>query len=73
MTVSQFLLICWTPLGGFLTQMEFVEGLLNLCLLDAPVASMQNFKLLKIIHGQLTTLEHCLTMPKAQDAADVIV
>lgn len=46
---------------GFLTQMEFVEGLLNLCLLDMPVATMQNMKLLKIMHHQLVRIEHALT------------
>ncbi len=46
---------------GFLTQMEFVEGLLNLCLLDMPVATMQNMKLLKIMHHQLVRIEHSLT------------
>ena len=46
---------------GFLTQMEFVEGLLNLCLLDMPVATMQNLKLLKIIHDQLLRIEHLVS------------
>jgi len=45
---------------GFLTQMEFVEGLLNICLLDMPVSTMQNLKLLKIIHDQLVRVEHFL-------------
>ena len=46
---------------GFLTQMEFVEGILNLCLLDMPVATMQNLKLLKIIHDQLVRIEHSVS------------
>jgi hypothetical protein len=46
---------------GFLTQMEFVEGILNLCLLDMPVATMQNLKLLKIIHDQLLRIEHSVS------------
>jgi hypothetical protein len=41
--------------------MEFVEGILNLCLLDMPVATMQNLKLLKIIHDQLLRIEHSVS------------
>ena len=55
---------------GFLTQMEFVEGLLNLCLLDTPVATMQNFKLLKIIHDQLGRIENLVSGNVANDNAN---
>lgn len=55
---------------GFLTQMEFVEGLLNLCLLDTPVATMQNFKLLKIIHDQLGRIEYLVSNVSQNHHAD---
>ena len=40
--------------SGFLTEIEFTEGLLNLCLLDTPIATIQILKLLKTIHNQLS-------------------
>eukprot|EP00435_Cladocopium_sp_Y103_P016518 s1743_g4.t1 len=46
--------------SGFLTEIEFTEGLLNLCLLDTPIATIQILKLLKTIHNQQTSLEHHL-------------
>ena len=40
--------------------MEFVEGLLNLCLLDMPISNLQNLKLLKIIHQQMDRIVELL-------------
>jgi len=37
--------------GGTLTQNEFVEGLLNLVLLDVPIWTIQTLKLLRLIRG----------------------
>lgn len=45
---------------GILTEMEFVEGLLNLCLLDMPISNLQNLKLLKIIHQQMDRIVELL-------------
>ena len=32
-----------------LTQQEFVEGLLNLCLLEMPISAIQTLKLLQMV------------------------
>ncbi|CAJ1401992.1 unnamed protein product [Effrenium voratum] len=39
-----------------LTQVEFVEGLLNLCLLDMPIASLQCLKLLQLLREAVSQL-----------------
>ena len=45
--------------SGFLTQMEFVEGLLNLSLLDMPMWTLQNLRLLKLVNGRVSNIEEC--------------
>lgn len=37
-------------------QVEFVEGLLNLCLLDMPIATIQTLKLLQLIRASINQL-----------------
>eukprot|EP00439_Symbiodinium_sp_Y106_P058139 s720_g8.t1 len=45
--------------SGFLTQMEFVEGLLNLSLLDMPMWTLQNLRLLKLVNSRVSSIEQC--------------
>ncbi|CAE7847806.1 unnamed protein product [Symbiodinium necroappetens] len=45
--------------SGFLTQMEFVEGLLNLSLLDMPMWTLQNLRLLKLVNSRVSNIEQC--------------
>lgn len=40
-----------------LSQVEFVEGLLNLCLLDMPIATIQTLKLLQLIKTSVRSIE----------------
>ena len=41
---------------GTLSQAEFVEGLLNLCLLDMPIATVQTLKLLQLIRAHIVNI-----------------
>ena len=41
---------------GTLSQAEFVEGLLNLCLLDMPIATVQTLKLLQVIRVHIANI-----------------
>jgi len=43
--------------SGQLTQMEFVEGLLNLCLLDMPISTIQILKSLQLLRAGVDRLE----------------
>ena len=45
--------------SGFLTQMGFVEGLLNLSLLDMPMWTLQNLRLLKLVNSRVSSIEQC--------------
>ncbi|CAE7611891.1 CACNA1I [Symbiodinium necroappetens] len=40
-----------------LTQIEFVEGLLNLCLMDTPISTLQSLKLLQLIRSVVGQVE----------------
>ena len=44
-----------------LTQIEFVEGLLNLCLMDTPISSIQSLKLLQMIRSIVGQVEQEMT------------
>ena len=37
--------------------MEFVEGLLNLCLLDMPISQIQSLKLLQLLRAGMAQLD----------------
>ncbi|OLP87261.1 Voltage-dependent T-type calcium channel subunit alpha-1H [Symbiodinium microadriaticum] len=50
---------------GQLSQMEFVEGLLNLCLMDMPISTIQSLKLLQLIRGLLGKVDKEVTSLKA--------
>ncbi|CAE7769753.1 CACNA1H [Symbiodinium sp. CCMP2456] len=50
---------------GQLSQMEFVEGLLNLCLMDMPISTIQSLKLLQLIRGLLGKVDQDITSLKA--------
>lgn len=43
---------------SLIPQVEFVEGLLNLCLLDMPIATVQTLKLLQLIRESIRDLEN---------------
>ena len=45
-----------------LKQVEFVEGLLNLCLLDMPIATIQTLKLLQLIRTSLRQIQSRLPL-----------
>ena len=45
--------------------MEFVEGLLNLCLMDMPISTIQSLKLLQLIRGLLGKVDKEVTSLKA--------
>eukprot|EP00439_Symbiodinium_sp_Y106_P065345 s720_g10.t1 len=49
---------------GQLSQMEFVEGLLNLCLMDMPISTIQSLKLLQLIRGLLGKVDKEVTSLK---------
>ncbi|CAK9050558.1 unnamed protein product [Durusdinium trenchii] len=51
---------------GELTQMEFVEGLLNLCLLDMPISTIQCLKLLQLLRGGLGRMDEKMHVLGAQ-------
>ncbi|CAK9090100.1 Sodium channel protein type 4 subunit alpha A (Voltage-gated sodium channel subunit alpha Nav1.4a) [Durusdinium trenchii] len=51
--------------GGQLTQSEFVEGLLNLVLLDVPIWTLQSLKLLRLIRNVTTQIDEDLKSIKA--------
>ena len=59
--------------AGVLTQMEFVEGLLNLCLLDMPMWTMQQMKLLKLMHEQIGNLGLALEVVSVRLAKSDVV
>ena len=40
-----------------LSQIEFVEGLLNLCLMDTPISTLQSLKLLQLIRSIVGQVE----------------
>lgn len=40
-----------------LTHIEFVEGLLNLCLMDTPISTLQSLKLLQLIRSVVGQVE----------------
>lgn len=48
---------------GSLSQVEFVEGLLNLCLLDMPIATIQTLKLLQLIRASVSQIQSKLQAP----------
>ena len=51
---------------GQLSQMEFVEGLLNLCLMDMPISTIQSLKLLQLIRGLVGKVEKEVLSLKVQ-------
>ncbi|CAE7554920.1 scn4aa [Symbiodinium sp. CCMP2456] len=50
--------------SGNVSQTEFVEGLLNLCLQDVPIWTIQTLKLLRRIHGQVHSLQNDISAMK---------
>lgn len=44
-------------------EVEFVEGLLNLCLLDMPIATIQTLKFLQLIRASLSQIQSKLQAP----------
>jgi len=51
---------------GELSQMEFVEGLLNLCLLDMPISTIQTLKLLQLLRGGMTKTDEKMNLIGSQ-------
>lgn len=51
---------------GELSQMEFVEGLLNLCLLDMPISTMQTLKLLQLLRGGMVKTDEKVNLIGSQ-------
>eukprot|EP00439_Symbiodinium_sp_Y106_P049700 s944_g6.t1 len=56
--------------SGRLTRGEFVEGLLNLVLMDVPIWTIQSLKLLRLIRGQTLKLDEELASLKASLSKD---
>ena len=46
--------------------MEFVEGLLNLCLLDMPISTIQTLKLLQLLRGGMVKMDEKVNRTASQ-------